>query len=233
VGNEVKEAFCISPRFIIVCALAFLINDRDNIPVKSTIWLPPLSARATGHSPTRITGQFSVLATCAVSSRCVNTGRATREEFRQFGNGSRSDVRNAANQLSDDSSAPDELTYEPFQADTVSLVPLLWNVGRKLPNSSLVHRLCSRQCRFERFPARNRFVHAVVRVDATQGKVGKRPLAGIEAAPLVNERRRVLSASRRPAAEDRLPTVAVARPLIEHKNSGKAGDIPDMCSSRG
>jgi hypothetical protein len=56
------------------------------------------------------------------------------------------------------------------------------------------------------------------------GEVWKRLLTGVEAITLINESCSVSSASS-PPREDRLPTVGVARPLVQDKHSGKVCQI--------
>jgi hypothetical protein len=118
-----------------------------------------------------------------------------------------------------------ERFHEPLQTDPVSLVPLVGNIGSAPPNGVSFHLFGPTERWLKRLPSRDTLVNAVVRVRTSQGRVGKRPLAGIEAVALVDECCGVPLASLCFSAENCLPSVAVARPLVQDKNPGEVLNI--------
>src|SRR5579864_4333563 len=117
-----------------------------------------------------------------------------------------------------------ERFYQPLQTVSIPFVPLFGNIGGALPNGVSIHLFGSTECRLKRLPSHDTLVNTVVRVCAPQGRVGKRPLAGIEAVALVNKCYGV-SLPSPPFRENRLPSVAVARPLIQNKDPGEIAKI--------
>jgi hypothetical protein len=110
-----------------------------------------------------------------------------------------------------------ECLHQPLQTDPVSLIPLFGNPGSALPNAVSIHLFGSTERRLKRFPSRDTLVHIVVCVHPSQGIIGETPFAGIEAIPLVTEGCGVSLLSPR-FREDCLPSVAVARPLVQDKD---------------
>ena len=117
-----------------------------------------------------------------------------------------------------------ECLYQPLQTVSISFVPLFGNIGGAPPNGVSIHLFGSTERRLKLLPSHDTLVNAVVRVCASQGSVGKRPFAGIEAIPLVNEGCGVSLPSAR-FREDCLPSIAVARPLVQDKDAGEVAKI--------
>src|SRR5208282_1004798 len=130
-----------------------------------------------------------------------------------------------ADQLPDRRPSTAKRFHQPLQTDPVSFVPLFGNIGGAPPNGVSIHLFGSTERRLKHLPSHDTLVNAVVRVCASKGRVWKRPLAGIETVALVNERCGVPLTSWCFAAEDCLTSIAVARPLVQHKNSGEVTDI--------
>jgi hypothetical protein len=117
--------------------------------------------------------------------------------------------------------------YQPMQTVSISFVPLLRDLSRTPPHGVRIHLFCSGQCWFECLPSRHTLVYTIVRVYASERTVRESPFAGIEAVALVDEGSVVSVASQGLATEDCLPPIAVARPLVEHKNSREVTNIHD------
>ena len=81
-------------------------------------------------------------------------------------------------------SADGKPVHQLMQAASISFVPLFWNVGATLPDRTCIHLLGPTERRLKRLPYHDTLVRAVVRVRASKGRVGERPLAGIEAVAL-------------------------------------------------
>jgi hypothetical protein len=117
-----------------------------------------------------------------------------------------------------------ERFHQPLLTDPVSFVPLIGNIGSAPPNGVSIHLFGPTERRLKRLPSLHTLVDAVVGVCTSKGRVRERPLAGIEAIPLVNEGCGVSLPSPR-FREDCLPSIAVARPLVQHKNPREVRNI--------
>jgi hypothetical protein len=115
--------------------------------------------------------------------------------------------------------------HQSMQAVSISFVPLFRDRGRTPPDGVRIHLFCSGQYRFECFPSRDTLVHTIVCVYASKGKVRKRPLAGVEAVALVDESSVVSAAAPGFAADDCLPSIAVASPLVQNKNPREVPNV--------
>src|SRR5271166_4018599 len=114
--------------------------------------------------------------------------------------------------------------HQLMQTVSISFVPLFGNIGGALPNGVSIHLFGPTERRLKRLPSHDTLVNTGVRVCAPQGRVRERPLAGIEAIPLVNEGCGV-SLPSRCFPEDYLPSVAVARPFVKDKDPGEIAKI--------
>src|ERR1700733_3545145 len=117
--------------------------------------------------------------------------------------------------------------HQPMQTVSISFVPLFRNLNRTMPDGVRIHLLCSGQCWFESLPSRDTLVYTIVRVYTSERTVRETPLAGIEAVALVDKGSVEALASQGLAIEDRLPPIAVARPLVQHQDPSEVGDIKD------
>jgi hypothetical protein len=120
-----------------------------------------------------------------------------------------------------------ERFYKPLQTVSISFVPLFRNLGRTPPDGVGIHLFCSGQCWFECLPATDTLVHTIVRVYTSERTVRETPFTAIETVALIDEGSVVALASQGLATEDRLPPIAVARPLVQHKNSHEVTNIHD------
>jgi hypothetical protein len=125
--------------------------------------------------------------------------------------------------------------HQPMQTVSISFVPLFRNLDRTPPDGVRIHLFRSGQCWFERLPSGDTLVYTIVRVYTSERTVRETPLAGIEAVALVDEGSGVPLASLGFAAENRLPSIAVARPLVQDKNPSEVSNItnPLLAVSRG
>jgi hypothetical protein len=106
-----------------------------------------------------------------------------------------------------------------MQTFSISFVPLFGDISSAAPNGVSIHLFGSTERRLKRRPSRDTRVHTIVRVYASKGRAREGPLAGIEAVALINKGCGVSLPSRR-FPEDCLPSIAVARPLIQDKDPG-------------
>src|SRR5271169_3454130 len=130
-----------------------------------------------------------------------------------------------ADQLPNRPTAMVQHFHQPMQTVSISFVPLFRNLGRTTPDGVRIHLFCSGQCWFECLPSRHTLVYTIVRVYASERTVRESPFAGIEAVPLVDEGSVVSVASQGLATEDRLSSIAVARPLVEDQNPSEVLNI--------
>ena len=132
-----------------------------------------------------------------------------------------------ADQLPNRPTAMVQRLHQPIQTVSISFVPLFRNLGSTPPDGVRIHLFCSGQCWFECLPSRDTLVYTIVRVYTSERTVRETPLAGIEAVALVDEGCVVALASQGLATEDRLPSIAVARPLVQDKNPREVLNISE------
>src|SRR6266568_8312429 len=106
----------------------------------------------------------------------------------------------------------------------VVFIPCFGYAAGTLLNLVKAHILSAIEGRLKAAPSGHTYIRSVVGVDAAQWRVGKRPLAGIEAIAVVNECDPILTATRR-TSKYALPSIAVAQPLVEHEDAGEIGEI--------
>ena len=123
------------------------------------------------------------------------------------------------NQRANCGTAAIEAFNQAIEASRIELVPLWRNVRGDAPNLIDIHFFRACEGRLERIPACHMLVDTVAGVHAAQRRIRKIPLAGIEAIPLVDERRFVSRSTFRLAAEYCLTPICIARPFIEHDHS--------------
>jgi len=114
-----------------------------------------------------------------------------------------------------------------MQAVSISFVPLFGDIGSTPPNGVSIHLFGPTERRLKRLPSHHTLVYTVVRVYASQGIVWEAPFTGIEAVPLIDEGCVVALAPQDLAAEDCLPSIAVARPLVQNENPREVSNIDD------
>jgi hypothetical protein len=101
-----------------------------------------------------------------------------------------------------------------MQAVSISFVPLFRNVERTPPDGVCIHLSLLPGSMQVRTPPNHKLPHT--------------PLTGVEAVSVVNERCGVPSASRCLATKDRLPAIAVARPLVQDQSPREVTNIHDL-----
>jgi hypothetical protein len=114
--------------------------------------------------------------------------------------------------------------YQPIQAVSISFVPLFGDISSTPPNGVSIHLFGPSERRLELLPSHDTLVYTVVRVYTSQGIVRETPFAGIEAVALINEGCGVSLPCWR-FLEDCLPSIAVARPLVQDKNSREVPNV--------
>src|ERR1700692_3692165 len=132
-----------------------------------------------------------------------------------------------ADQLSHRLSSMAKRFHQSLLTVSISFVPLFRNRGRTPPNGVSIHLFGPTERRLKRVPFHHSLVDTVVRVYTTQWIVRERPLAGTEAVALVDEDCRISLTSLFLPVEDSLPSVAVARPLVQDKGPGEVSNIDD------
>ena len=145
-------------------------------------------------------------------------------DSRQFGNGFRLDLRNSPINFR---IAPRRWCSASTNRFRPSRSPSYHSSGISAAHRQMVssiHLFGSAQRWFKCLPSHDTLVNAIVRVYTSERTVRETPLAGIEAVALVDEGCGVSLPSRR-FPEDCLPSIAVARPLIQDKDPSEVAKI--------
>lgn len=113
---------------------------------------------------------------------------------------------------------------QTIEASSVKLVPLCRDFCGNAPNQIDVHLFSACECRLERIPTLDVLIYRVPRVHSPERRVGKAPLARIEAIALIDENCFIAEA-RRFLREYHLPAVCIARPFVQYQDTSKVPEV--------
>src|SRR6185312_9009237 len=130
-------------------------------------------------------------------------------------------------QRADDRPARIQLFDNPVQSRLVLLIPFGWNTGRDTPNGINIHFFGAGEGRLECFPIPHVLINTVSRIDTPERRVWEAPFARVKAIALINEHGPI-STLLRLTIENRLPSIGVARPLVEHQHARKIVEVGDL-----
>src|SRR6185312_16224382 len=127
-------------------------------------------------------------------------------------------------QRANDRPAQIQLFDNPVQSCSILLVPFGWNTGRDMPNGINIHFFGAGEGRLECFPTPHVLINTVSGVDTAERRVWEAPFARVEAIALIDEHD-AISTLLRVTIEDRLPSIGVARPFVEHQHASKIVEV--------